>query len=197
MTYEEFNVRKRVLHSAPSKKKKKHYVGSYVIVTVCMLIVLFAVYIAVITSFMSKAEANYVEFHWVPKDGVSLRAYIDAFTKDYGGTNVFIGLKNTLIMYIPAILIGLYTAALAAFPFAKMRFPGRMVMYTILMASMMIPTNMGNVAKLLLFDGLNWIGTPWPIMVPRMFGVACVIFFCGNSIYPFPKIWWTPRKSTD
>ena len=176
-----------VLHSAPSKKKKKHYVGSYVIITVCMLIVLFAVYIAVITSFMSKAEANYVEFHWVPKDGVSLRAYIDAFTKDYGGTNVFIGLKNTLIMYIPAILIGLYTAALAAFPFAKMRFPGRMVMYTILMASMMIPTNMGNIAKLLLFDGLNWIGTPWPIMVPRMFGVACVIFFLRQFYISVPK----------
>ena len=60
-------------------------------------------------------------------------------------------------------------------------------MYTILMASMMIPTNMGNIAKLLLFDGLNWIGTPWPIMVPRMFGVACVIFFLRQFYISVPK----------
>lgn len=172
--------------NAPSKKKK-HYIGSYVIITLCMLIVLFAVYIAFITSLMTKAEANYVEFHWIPHDGISMRAYVDAFTKDFGGTNVFIGLKNTLLMYIPAILVGLYTSALASFPFAKMRFPGRIVMYTILMASMMIPTTMGNISKLLIFDGLNWIGTPWPIMVPRMFGTAVVIFFLRQFYISIPQ----------
>lgn len=173
--------------NAPVKKKKKRYVGSYVIVIVCMLIVLFAVYIAVITSLMSKAEANYVEFHWLPKEGISLRAYVDAFTKDYGGTNVFNGLKNTLLMYIPAILIGLYTSALAAFPFAKMRFPGRVVMYSMLMASMMIPNNMGIIAKLLIYDSLGWIGTPWPIMVPRMLGIAACIFFLRQFYISVPK----------
>ena len=176
-----------VMEPAPHKKKKKHYVSSYVFLSLGMLVVLFAVYIAVITSFMSKAEANYVEFHWWPREGVSFRAYIDAFTKDFGGTNVFIGLKNTLLMYIPAILIGLYTSALAAFPFAKMRFPGRVVMYGILMASMMIPTTMGNIAKLSIFDGLNWIGTPWPIMAPRMFGTASIIFFLRQFYISVPK----------
>ena len=126
-------------------------------------------------------------FHWVPKQGISLRAYIDAFTKDYGGTNVFHGLKNTLLMYIPAILVGLYTSALAAFPFAKMRFPGRTVMYAILMASMMIPNNMGTIAKLLVYDRLGWIGTPWPIMVPRMLGIAACIFFLRQFYISVPK----------
>ncbi len=92
---------------APQKKKKKRNISTYVIITVCMILVLFALNIAVITSFMTKEEANYVQFHWIPKQGISLRAYIDAFTKDYGGTNVFIGLKNTLLMYIPAIFVGL------------------------------------------------------------------------------------------
>ncbi len=180
-----------MMHNACPKvhvaRKKKHYVGSYLIIVFCMLIVLFAVYIAVITSLMTKAEANYVEFHWLPKEGISLRAYIDAFTKDYGGTNVFIGLKNTLLMYIPAILVGLYTSALAAFAFAKMKFPGRVFMYSVLMASMMIPNNMSIIAKLLIYDNLGWIGTPWPIMVPRMLGIAACIFFMRQFYISVPK----------
>lgn len=168
-------------------KKKERYVASYVILSVCMLIVLFAVYIALITSLMSKAEANYVEFHWSPKEGISLRAYVDAFTKDYGGTNVFIGLRNTLLMYIPAILVGLYMSALAAFAFAKMKFPGRVFTYSVLMASMMIPNNMSIIAKLLIYDKLGWIGTPWPIMVPRMLGIAACIFFMRQFYVSVPK----------
>lgn len=168
-------------------KKKERYGASYVILSVCMLIVLFAVYIALITSLMSKAEANYVEFHWLPKEGISLHAYVDAFTKDYGGTNVFIGLRNTLMMYIPAILVGLYMSALAAFAFAKMKFPGRVFTYSVLMASMMIPNNMSIIAKLLIYDKLGWIGTPWPIMVPRMLGIAACIFFMRQFYVSVPK----------
>lgn len=50
---------------------RKKYAGTYAILTACMLVVLFALYIAVITSFMTKEEANYVEFHWIPKQGIS------------------------------------------------------------------------------------------------------------------------------
>lgn len=172
---------------ASPKKKKKRYISTYVIITICMLVVLFALYIAVVTSFMTKEEANYVEFHWIPKKGISLRAYIDAFTKDYGGTNVFVGLKNTMLMYVPAILVGLYVSAMSGFAFAKMRFPGRKMMYTLLMAGMLIPVSTGTIAKLLIYDRLGWIGTPWPIMVPRMLGVAAMVFFLRQYYASVPS----------
>ena len=162
---------------------RKKYAGTYAILTACMLVVLFALYIAVITSFMTKEEANYVEFHWIPKQGLSLRAYIDAFTKDYGGTNVFIGLKNTLLMYVPSILVGLYVSAVSAFAFAKMRFPGRKLMYTLLIAGMLIPVSTGTIAKLLIYDRLGWIGTPWPIMVPRFFFFNIVFCLVGVCLF--------------
>ncbi len=180
------SAKAQLLEAAP-KKKKKRYVGTYVIITICMLVVMFAIYIAVVTSFMTKEEANYVEFHWIPKKGISLRAYIDAFTKDYGGTNVFVGLKNTLLMYVPAILVGLYVSAMSGFAFAKMRFPGRKLMYTLLMAGMLIPVSTGTIAKLLIYDRLGWIGTPWPIMVPRMLGVAAMVFFLRQYYASVPS----------
>ena len=168
------------------RKNKKRYISVYAILIVCILIVLLAIYIAGITSVMTKEEANYVEFHWIPRQGISLRAYIEAFTKDFGGTNVFIGLKNTLLMYIPAILVGLYVSAMAAFAYAKMRFPGRGLMYILLIAGMMIPVSTGTIAKLLIYDNLRWIGTPWPIMVPRMLGIASMIFFLRQFYVSIP-----------
>lgn len=167
--------------------KKKHYIGTYALVIFFLLVVLVAVYIAVITSLMTKAEANYVEFHWIPEQGISFRAYIDAFTKDYGGTNVMIGLKNTLIIYLPGIIVGLYVSAVAAFAFAKLNFPMKALMFGILMGTMMIPNNMGTIAKLLMYDQLGWIGTPWPIMVPRMVGTIGVIFFLRQFYLSIPK----------
>ena len=182
--------RSNKLHKLLSKDKlvkKKYYVGTYALVVFFLLVVLVAVYIAVITSLMTKAEANYVEFHWIPEQGISFRAYIDAFTKDYGGTNVMIGLRNTLMIYLPGIIVGLYVSAVAAFAFAKLNFPMKALMFAILMGTMMIPNNMGTIAKLLMYDQLGWIGTPWPIMVPRMVGTIGVIFFLRQYYLSIPK----------
>lgn len=182
--------RSNKLHKLLSKDKlvkKKYYVGTYALVVFFLLVVLVAVYIAVITSLMTKAEANYVEFHWIPEQGISFRAYIDAFTQDYGGTNVMIGLRNTLMIYLPGIIVGLYVSAVAAFAFAKLNFPMKALMFAILMGTMMIPNNMGTIAKLLMYDQLGWIGTPWPIMVPRMVGTIGVIFFLRQYYLSIPK----------
>lgn len=170
-----------------ARVKKKKHIGTYIALVIAILLVAFPVYIAVITSFMTKAEANYTEFHWWPEQGVSLRGYIDAFTKDYGGTNVFKGIWNTLWMYIPSILVGLYFSAMSAFAFAKLSFPLKGAMFTILMATMMVPSNMGTIAKLLIYDGLGWIGTPLPIMIPRMFGAITMIFFLRQFYAGMPK----------
>ena len=72
--------------------KKKRYIGTYIALVVAILLVAFPLYIAVITSLMTKTEANNAQFHWWPQQGFSLRGYIDAFTVDYGGTNVFKGI---------------------------------------------------------------------------------------------------------
>lgn len=174
----------------PKKKKRrelKSVICSYVLLVLAMIIVLIPAYIAIITSLMTRAEANYVSFHWIPEKGITFKGYIDALTKDYGGTNVFIGLLNTLWIYIPAILVGLYVSAMAAFAFAKMNFPCKGLIFSVLMVTMMIPSNMGSIAKILIYDKIEWIGTPWPIMVPRMLGTIGMIFFLRQFYLSVPK----------
>ncbi len=167
--------------------KKKRYIGTYIALVVAILLVAFPLYIAVITSLMTKTEANNAQFHWWPQQGFSLRGYIDAFTVDYGGTNVFKGIWNTLWMYIPPIIVGLYFSAMSAFAFAKMKFPFRGAMFAVLMTAIMIPSNMSTIAKVLIYDGLGWMGTPLPIMVPRLFGAITMIFFLRQFYAGMPN----------
>lgn len=169
------------------KPKKKRYICTYIALIVTVLLVCFPVYIALITSLMTKAEANYVEFHWIPQQGISFRGYIEAFTKDYNGPNVLKSLWNTLWMYIPPTLIGLYFSAMAAFAFAKLNFPFKNAIFVILMLAIMIPSNMGTIAKLLIYDNMRWLGTPLPIMIPRMFGAITMIFFLRQFYFGIPK----------
>lgn len=184
--------RSEYVSASPNEKpnktvKKKRYIGTYIALIVAILLVAFPLYIAVITSLMTKTEANNAQFHWWPQQGFSLRGYIDAFTVDYGGTNVFKGIWNTLWMYIPPILVGLYFSAMSAFAFAKMKFPLRGAMFAVLMTSIMIPSNMSTIAKVLIYDGLGWIGTPLPIMVPRLFGAITMIFFLRQFYAGMPN----------
>ena len=143
------------LNGKPNKTvKKKRYIGTYIALIVAILLVAFPLYIAVITSLMTKTEANNAQFHWWPQQGFSFRGYIDAFTVDYGGTNVFKGIWNTLWMYIPPIIVGLYFSAMSAFAFAKMKFPFRGAMFAVLMTAIMIPSNMSTIAKVLIYRTL-------------------------------------------
>lgn len=169
------------------KQKKKRHIGTYIALIVAVLLVCFPVYIALITSLMTKSEANYVEFHWIPQQGISFRGYIEAFTKDYNGPNVLKSLWNTLWMYIPPTLIGLYFSAMAAFAFAKLNFMFKNAIFVILMLAIMIPSNMGTIAKLLIYDNMRWLGTPLPIMIPRMFGAITMIFFLRQFYFGMPK----------
>ena len=100
---------------------------------------------------------------------------------------MFKGIWNTLWMYIPPIIAGLYFSAMSAFAFAKMKFPFRGAMFAVLMTAIMIPSNMSTIAKVLIYDGLGWMGTPLPIMVPRLFGAITMIFFLRQFYAGMPN----------
>jgi multiple sugar transport system permease protein len=103
-------------------KIKKKGVGSYIIMALTILFIAFPFYILIITSFMTEQEANSANFRWWPEMGFSIAGYKDVFFKEMGGVNIMSGFVNTLWIYIPGILVGLYTSGMAAFAFAKMRF---------------------------------------------------------------------------
>ena len=106
--------------------------------------------------------------------------------EESNGYAIVLGLLNTMLYYGPSSLVGVFVSAMSAFAFAKMKFPGRTVMFSVLIATMTIPNNLGLLTSYLIFDKLHWIGTPLPVMIPRLFGTISVVFFLRQYYMGIP-----------
>lgn len=161
----------------PQAKKPRINVGAQIILILLLLFVLLPFYIVLITSLESVTEANQANFKWWPEHGLTPKSYVDLFFAEAGGVNLFRSLWNTIWIYTPGIIVGIFTSTLAAFAYAKLPFKLRDPMFAVLMATMMLPNCMSTMASFLMYDQIGWVNTPWPLMIPRMFGAIGVVFF--------------------
>ena len=70
----------------------------------------------------------------------------------------------------------LLSCSMAAFAFARMRFPGSNVIFAIILATMMIPFHVTLIPLFKLYRDIGWFGTHSPLTVPFFFGTAFGIF---------------------
>lgn len=162
------------------------YVNFYVWITLGVLAILIPLYIMLLCSFMTPAETNDSTFHWWPQQGFSIEGYQAAFNTDFGGVTLLKGFFNTLLLYVPSILVGCFVSSIAAYAFAKIDFKAKGVAFAILMFGMTLPNSMGIVASVILFDMVGWLDTLLPIMVPLMMGSIGVVFFLRQFYMSVP-----------
>jgi len=79
-------------------------------------------------------------------------------------------LWNTLVITVLTLAGTVITGSMAAFAFARLRFPGRAVMFTLLLSTLMLPEAVTLIPKFIIFRNLNWINTLNPLWVPWWFG---------------------------
>ena len=169
-----------------TKKKKSIDWTSQIILILIILVVLSPFYIMLLTSVETFEETNQAEFVFIPET-ITFEAYKDVIFKDSGGVNLLNSLWNTLWIYLPGIIVGVFTSTLAAFAFAKLEFKSKTFVFSVLMATLTLPNCMSTIASFLMFDQINWVNTPWPLMVPRMFGSIGVVFFLRQYYMGIPN----------
>lgn len=94
---------------------------------------------------------------------------------------------NTFLYIIPPVLCGTFMSALCAYGFARLRFPGKKVLFFIMMATMVIPNIIIMVPAYVMFANFyKWLGTPLPVVIPGMFGSCGCMFFMLQYIRTIP-----------
>ena len=102
-------------------------------------------------------------------------------------TNIGRAFGNTLLYILPTVILGCFCSCAAAYAFAKLRFPGRNVIFMCLLATMMLPGILTMIPSYILMSNVyKWSGTPLPITVPGMFGGVGAIFFLRQFIVKLP-----------
>jgi ABC-type glycerol-3-phosphate transport system permease component len=95
---------------------------------------------------------------------------------------------NTVVRYaIPATLGTLASSAFIAYGFARVRWPGRDFLFSICIATMMVPYLVVMVPLFITFKHLGWINTFLPLVVPAYFGNPFFVFMLRQFFLTIPQ----------
>ncbi|MCL6605178.1 MAG: carbohydrate ABC transporter permease [Paenibacillus sp.] len=97
------------------------------------------------------------------------------------------GVKNSLIIALSVTVVGTFTSSLAAFAFAKLRFPGKNKIFLLMLSSLMIPYPAVMIPQFFMFSQMGWIDTLLPLIVPGLFGNIVMIFFLRQYLSSVPN----------
>jgi len=83
--------------------------------------------------------------------------------------------KNTMTIIVPAVLGGTATATLAGYAFARLHFPGKKLLFTLCVGSMLLPTMVTLVPLYIMWTrGLGLADSYLPLILP---------YFCGGGAF--------------
>ena len=88
---------------------------------------------------------------------------------------------NTVFITLTSTIGHLFVASMAAYPLAKTQFPGKKVMNTAVMYSLMFVSAVNDVANYLTMSFLGWIDTYWAVIIPFL-GQTLGVFMMRNYI---------------
>ncbi len=90
----------------------------------------------------------------------------------------FLVLMNTLGYFFSCVLV--------AYGFARLRAPGKNILFVILLGTMMVPSTILTLPTYLLFRDLNLLGTMAPLWIRSFFGNALLIFVLRQFFMTIP-----------
>ncbi|MCR4561840.1 MAG: carbohydrate ABC transporter permease [Bacilli bacterium] len=159
---------------------------AYAILVLMAIIFIFPFVYALGVSFNNPSSAS---FTWLPTGTIDIGSYYKFFVEaDANGIPVWRAFLNTILYVTPPIIVGVLCSAMAAYGFARVDFKGKQIVFYIMLATMVIPGIITMVPSFLLFqDVYHWDNTPWPLIVPGMFGSAMTMFFLYQYFRTLPK----------
>jgi multiple sugar transport system permease protein len=96
-------------------------------------------------------------------------------------------LRNTLTIAIPSVLGQVISSSLVAYGFSRVRWPGRNIVFIVVLATLMLPFQVTMIPLYIIFRQLGWIGTFAPLIVPNFFGSAFDIFLLRQFFLSIPR----------
>ena len=86
-----------------------------------------------------------------------------------------LGILNSIIISFSTIIVGTFVSSLAAFAYAKLRFPGKQKLFLAELATMMIPFAVIMIPQFIMYARIGWLNTWFPLMIPGMLGNVSMI----------------------
>lgn len=159
------------------------------LVVYSLLIALSALFVFPFFWMISTAlKPEYQVFVWPPQwipNPIRWENFREAFSNPYLPFNIFF--RNTMILEVGMITGRLISCVLVAYGFARLEAPGKNLIFTVLLSTLMLPGAVTQIPKFILFNQLGWVNTFLPLIVPAWFGEAYAIFLMRQFFMTIPR----------
>ena len=178
---------------AVESKRKLPLIIKIVVLALLSVIFIFPVFMIFSKSIMTQEEAMAFPPMLWPKNGAAhfenYITIINIFGKNkYGMPYMISYFLNTLMVVVLSTIGVLFSASFVAFGFCKIKFPGRDLVFMIVLATMMIPSAVTMVPLYVIFSNLHMTNSTVPLWFPMWFGGGALnIFLIKQYMMTQPK----------
>ena len=155
----------------------------YILLTSSSIVMAFPLFWMISTSLKSLTEANSARIIWVPT-----KILIDAYRFILTDPDFLRSYFNSIFYTVLALVGTLLSIAAVAYAFSRVEWPGRNVVFFLMLSTMMIPAQALIVPQYVFFNKIHWVGTFNPLIIPGYFaGGAAMVFLLRQSMAQIPK----------
>jgi multiple sugar transport system permease protein len=155
----------------------------YVLLTGASILMSFPLFWMISTSLKSIEEANAPRILWIPS-----QVLVDAYRSVLTDPDFLRAYFNSAFYAALALAGTLLSIAAVAYSFSRLRWPGKNLVFALMLSTLMIPAQALIVPQYVLFNELGWIGTFNPLIIPGYFaGGAAMIFLLRQAMAQIPK----------
>jgi ABC-type glycerol-3-phosphate transport system permease component len=154
---------------------------TYLILTALSIFILLPVGWMLSTALKSNAEVFRFPPRWLPRE-----IHWENFREGLTFLPFMRYLANTTFITVASVFGQLISSPLVAYAFARLRARGRNVLFILILATMMIPSQVTMIPLFILYRILGWVDTYAPLIVPNFFGSAFFIFLLRQFFLTIP-----------
>lgn len=175
---ENIQTRKKVSWLHP---KLMETLRGYSFLIILGLMFLTPFYWMLVTAFKTEAQLFQIPPAWIPHP-----LAFENFSQVFREVPFAKFIINSAMLVTWNVIGQVFATMTVAYGFSRFRFPGRNVLFMILLATMMVPKQITLVPQFILFSKLGWVNTYLPLILPSFGGSPYLIFLVRQYMMSIP-----------
>lgn len=136
---------------------------AYVFLTLAVVVSVFPLYYMFVI-----ASAGATAVTSIPPRMYPGAQFFDVAAKVFDTVPFFASLINSVFVSLTIAVVSAIMCAMAGFAFAKLQFPGRNLLFLIVLLTMTVPAQLSVIPQYLIVSGIGWVDTLQAIIVPGL-----------------------------
>ncbi|SRR5579883_1217805 len=153
----------------------------YVNLIVGAVVLMFPLYWLISASLKPLDEISAFPIIWVPS-----RLVWENYVNLFQTVPIVTYLQNSLFVAATSMIGTTFSSSLVGYSFARLRFPGRGVLFIMALSTLMVPSWVTLIPQFIMFKTFGWLDSFSPLIVPQLFAQPAALFLMRQFFLTLP-----------